>query len=376
MKIIFTGGGSGGHFYPIIAIAESLRDVIKEQKLIEPQLYFLAPEPYNEGALYNNGIIFKKITAGKKRMYKSSLNILDSIKTFFGIIGATWTIFWIFPDVIFSKGGYGAFPVVVAARILGIPLIIHESDSAPGRVNAWSGKFAKKIAVSYEDAAKYFDHKDRVAWTGNPVRQEIIMKANEGGHEFLNLNEGLKTILILGGSLGAKKINEAILDIIPDLLEKYQVVHQTGAQNFKEVKETVEFAVEDERLLARYKPFPYLNDIAMRTSAGIADLVITRAGSTLFEIANWQIPAIVIPITESNADHQRKNAYAYARAGGGIVIEENNLQSTVLKQEIERILETEELQADMKEGAKHFAKPDAAKTVANAIIEVILKHEQ
>ena len=377
MKIILTGGGSGGHFYPIIAIVQAMRDVVKENKLIEPKLFFLAPEPYNKGELFNNGITFKKVIAGKLRVDKGSgaMNFIDMIRTFFGIIGALWTVFWIYPDVVFSKGGYGAFPVVFAARILRIPVIIHESDSAPGRVNAWTGKFAKKIAVSYSDASKYFD-KERVAWTGNPVRKEIVMKAKEGGHEFLNLDEGIKTILVLGGSQGAQKINEAILDILPHLLEKYQVVHQTGAQNYKEAVSTADFSITDERLRARYRPFPYLNNIAMRTSAGVADLVITRAGSTLFEVANWQIPAIVIPITNSNGDHQRKNAFAYARSGAGIVIEENNLKPTVLKQEIERILETEELQLDMMQGAANFAKPDAAKVLANAIIGAILKHEK
>lgn len=377
MKIIFTGGGTGGHFYPIIAIAEAMRDIVKEQKLLEPQLYFFAPHPYDKGLLYNNGFIYKKVTAGKLRRQKGTgiLNILDTIKTFFGIITATWNIFWIFPDVVFSKGGYGAFPVVFAARILRIPVIIHESDSAPGRVNAWTGKFAKKIAVSYADAGKYFE-KEKVAWTGNPIRSEILLKVKEGGYEFLDLNEGLQTILILGGSQGAKIINDAILDILPELLEKYQVIHQTGSTNFNEVKSTSDFLLKDERLKARYKPFPYLNDIAIRTSAGIADLVITRAGSTLFEIANWNIPAIVIPISEEVSHDQRKNAFAYARSGAGIVIEENNLRPTVLIQEIERVLESKELQEELKIGAGKFAKQDSAKIIANAIFNIVLKHEK
>lgn len=376
MKIIFTGGGSGGHFYPIIAIAQEIRNIVKKEKLLEPRMYFLAPSPYNKGELYDHNITYKHVYAGKKRMYPSILNFFDGIKTAIGIVKAVWTVFWIFPDVIFSKGGYGSFPVVVAARILGIPLIIHESDSAPGRANAWAASFAEKIAVSYADAGKYFTHKDRIAWTGNPVREEIRLKAAEGGHEFLDLDPGTKTILVLGGSQGAKHINDAIIDILPQLLEQYQVVHQTGKLHFEEVKKIAQVVAPEPHLQARYKPFPYLNNVAMRVSAGVADLIITRAGSTLFEVANWGVPAIVIPITETNADHQRKNAFAYARAGAGVVIEENNLTATVLMQEITRILENQSIADDMIEGAKTFAKPDAARTLAEAIMDTVLRHEK
>lgn len=376
MKIIFTGGGSGGHFYPIIAIAQEIRNIVKKEKLIEPTMYFLAPHPYSKGELYDNDIIYKRIYAGKQRTYASPLNFFDRFKTIAGIIKAVWTVFWIFPDVIFSKGGFGSFPVTVAARILRIPLIIHESDSAPGRANAWAGKFAEKIAVSYADAGQFFKHKERVAWTGNPIREEIRLKAAEGGHEFLDLDSAHKTILVLGGSLGARRINDAIIDVLPDLLQSYQVVHQTGKVNYDEVQKTAKVVAPEAELQSRYKPFPYLNNVAMRISAGIADLVITRAGSTLFEVANWGVPAIVIPITDSNGDHQRKNAFAYARAGAGTVIEENNLTPTVLKQEITRILEDPTVAREMVEGAKHFAKPDAAKVLAEAIIDTVLRHEK
>lgn len=376
MKIIFTGGGSGGHFYPIIAIAQEIRNIVKRDKLIEPQLYFLAPHPYSKGLLYDNDIVYKRIYAGKQRTYASPQNIIDKFKTLIGIVKAIWTVFWIFPDVVFSKGGFGSFPVTVAARILRIPVIVHESDSAPGRANAWAATFAEKIAVSYADAGQYFKRKEHIAWTGNPIREEIRLKATEGGYEFLDLDSNLKTILVLGGSLGAKHINDAIIDVLPELLDKYQVVHQTGKANYDEVSKTARVVAPEEHLQARYKPFPYLNDVAMRMSAGIADLIITRAGSTLFEVANWGVPAIVIPITESNADHQRKNAFAYARAGAGVVIEENNLTPTVLKQEITRILEDPIVARDMVEGAKHFAKPDAARVLAEAIIDTVLRHEK
>ena len=223
MKIVFTGGGTGGHFYPIIAVAQALRDEIKKEKLLEPQLFFLAPDEYNKGALYNNSITFKKIQAGKIRRNAGTgiLNFFDLFRTGIGLVKSLWLMFMIYPDVVFSKGGYGAFPVVFAARILRIPVIIHESDSVPGKVNEWSGKFAKRIAISYPDAAKFFP-REKVAWTGNPIRDEIQLKVAEGGYEFLGLDTETQSILILGGSQGAQKINNIILDILPQLLKNQE----------------------------------------------------------------------------------------------------------------------------------------------------------
>ncbi len=375
MKILLTGGGTGGHFYPIVATVQSIRDIVREKKLIEPIFYFAAPDPYNEKILFDQQIYFIKIPAGKSRVYFSLLNYIDWFKTGFGIIKALWKIFWIYPDIIFSKGGYGSFPVIIAGKILGIPIIIHESDSVPGRVNAIAAKYAEKIAISYPDAASFFD-KEKVAWTGNPVRKEISLIAKEGAAEFLDLEAETKTILILGGSQGSQLINDLVIDSLPRLVENFQVIHQTGKLNYKEVKETTELVLKDSQFSNRYKQYEYMDDLAMRMSAGAADLIISRAGSTIFEIALWGIPSILIPITDSNGDHQRKNAYNYERSGACIVIEETNLSSNLLLSEIGRIFEKPEIYSAMVAGAKSFAKPEAAKSIAEEILELALKHEK
>ena len=157
MKIVFTGGGTGGHFYPIIAVAEEINKIAKEEKLLEPELFYIAPDPYDKRALYENNITFKKSPAGKMRRYFSFWNFLDIFKTAFGVIKSTFQIFSIYPDVVFSKGGYASFPTVFASKILRIPVIIHESDAVPGRANLWAGKFARKVAVSYPEAVSYFE---------------------------------------------------------------------------------------------------------------------------------------------------------------------------------------------------------------------------
>lgn len=374
MKILFTGGGTGGHFYPIIAVAEAIKSYASKNKLIPPNLYFIAPDPYNRKILFDNQISYYQVPAGKMRLYFSVANFFDILKTGVGILMAAWRVFWIYPDVIFSKGGYGSFPVVFVGHWLGIPVVIHESDSVPGRVNEWAGKFADRIAVSYPDAANYFN-KEKVAWTGNPVRNEVALVSKEGAREFLDLEENIPVIFILGGSQGSKIINEAVVDILPQLVEKYQIIHQTGKNNYKEAKETGDLVLSNSQFARRYKPFDYMDDLAMRMASGSAHLIISRAGSTIFEIALWAVPSILIPITDSNGDHQRKNAYNYARSGAAIVIEEANLNKNILTEEIERIFSSSDRYNNMIDGAKSFAKPEAAETIAEEIINTALKHE-
>src|ERR1035437_2820610 len=149
MKILFTGGGTGGHFYPIMGVVQAINKVIKDQHLLPPDLYYMAPMPYDARALFENNIIYRPISAGKIRRYFSILNFFDLFKTAWGVFKATYAVYKLYPDVVFGKGGYASFPVLFAAKFLRIPVIIHESDSKPGRVNAWAAKFARRIAISY-----------------------------------------------------------------------------------------------------------------------------------------------------------------------------------------------------------------------------------
>lgn len=375
MKILLTGGGSGGHFYPIIAVAEEINRIVKEERLIAPKLFFMSDSSYDESALIENNIMFVRSGAGKMRKYFSILNFIDVIKTSIGIVSALIKIYGIYPDVIFSKGAYASFPALVAARILRIPVIIHESDSVPGRVNKWSGKFAEKIALSYPDAGKFFST-EKTAVTGNPIRKGIMKPMTSGAHEFLKLETGLPVILILGGSLGAQIVNDAVIDALPALVKNYQVIHQAGKNNIKDVLKVVDMVLSGNPKRSRYKPFDYLNNLAMSMSAGVADLVISRAGSAIFEIAAWGIPSIIIPITNSVSNHQRNNAYSYARSGAAIVIEESNLSDDILVSEVNRIIRNKNESDRMRKNAKEFSKADAAEKIAREIIRVGLTHER
>jgi len=381
MKILFTGGGTGGHFYPIIAVAEAIEDKVAEKRLLKPSFYYMAPTRYNPRALFDNEIEFVYVPAGKIRRYFSFLNFTDIFKTITGIFIALIRMYSIYPDIVFGKGGYGSFPALVAARILRIPVVIHESDSSPGRVNAWAGKFAKKIAISYPSAADSFKKASEsagggvIAFTGSPVRKEVAVPLTNGAHEFLNLENETPVILILGGSQGAQSINDTILDALPELVKKYQIIHQTGRKNFENVKEIAKTTLKDNQYSYRYHPFDYLNDLAMRMSAGAADIVVSRAGSSIFEIALWKKPSIIIPLPESVSHDQTQNAFDYARTGAAIVIEENNLTAHILMSEIDRIMANPRIRGLMAEDAAAFAKPTAAEKIAEVILDLSLEHE-
>ena len=373
MKILLTGGGTGGHFYPIVAIAEAVRKIAKEEHLLDATLYYMAPSPYNERLLFENGIIYKTSFAGKVRRYFSLLNITDLFKTFFGVLKACVDVWSIFPDVVFGKGGYVSFPVLFAARIFGIPVVIHESDSHPGRVNLWAGKFARRIALSYKEAAQYFPE-EKVAFTGNPIRKDIIDPIREGAREFLKLDTGVPVILILGGSQGSQRINDTIIEVLPELVKKYSIIHQTGKYHFEEIANTAKVVLNESLNRDRYKPFEYLNTLALRMAAGAADIVISRAGSTIFEIASWGVPSIIIPIPQEVSHDQTSNAFAYASSGACSVIEEVNLTPHILLAEIDRIVERPEISEMMKKGAASFSHSDAADKIAREIISIAVNH--
>ena len=376
MKILFTGGGSGGHFYPIIAVAEAVNDLSRERKLLEPQLLYAAPDPYERELLIANNITFVGTSAGKIRNYFSILNFFDFFKTGWGTLRSMLRIFFLYPDVIFSTGGYASFPTLLAGKLFRIPGVILNCDASPGKVNRWASKFAVKIAVAFAEGSKDFPA-ERVAHTGNPIRKAALVPAREGAFEYLHLDRDVPVILVTGGSQGSQTINEAVLAALPRLLEKYQVIHQTGTANIDEVASRAGGVMGDNPALERYKPFGYLNDLATRMAAGAASMVVSRAGAgNIFEIASWGLPSILIPIPEPTSHDQTKNAFAFARAGAAVVMEQNNLTPGVLISEIERILTHEPMRHAMQNAARAFARPDAARLIASALLDISLSHEQ
>ncbi|MDB5238457.1 MAG: UDP-N-acetylglucosamine--N-acetylmuramyl-(pentapeptide) pyrophosphoryl-UDP N-acetylglucosamine [Candidatus Kaiserbacteria bacterium] len=378
MRIALTGGGTGGHFYPLIAVAEAVQDIALERTLIEPEMYYVGPAPFDMEAMQERDIRFIRSPAGRMRRYNSIWNIFGVFATAWGVFLSTLQLYSLYPDAVFSTGGFAAFPTLAAAKLLRIPCIIYDADAKPGRVSLWSSKFARSIGVAHPEAAMQFPAKvrDRIARVGHPIRKEIAKPTSEGGHEFLKLDKDVPTVFVIGGSQGARAINEVLIDVLPDLVESYNVIHQTGTANFQEVNGITQVVLKNSAHADRYRAFGLLNALALRMAAGISTIIVSRAGSgSIFEIASWGIPAILVPIPLDVSHDQTENAFSYARAGAAVVIEQRNLAPHILRAEIDRIVNDPARRTEMSKAAQAFARPDAARKIATILVETGLEHE-
>ena len=375
LKIVLAGGGTGGHIYPLIAVYRHLKR-ITDQKLVTLEATYLGPRIFDESVFTNEKIKIANISSGKWRNYFSLMNFVDIFKIIFGFFQSLWKLWKIMPDVIFSKGGYGALPVVYAGFLLGIPIIIHESDSVPGKSNKLAAPFAKKILLAFESSKNYF-LPEKVAVVGNPIRDTILNNniSSEKAKQYFKFLPDKPVVLFLGGSQGSQRINDLVLDCLEELIKHdVQVLHQTGPNNFKEVfleaKVILEFLPELYQNFYQARDFfheqEYLNALAA------ADLIVARAGSgVIFEIAASKKPAILIPLPEAAHNHQYLNAVEYARFGGAIVIEEKNATANLLARNILNILDNPIKMNNMINGAKLFIKQDAAEIIAKEILNVL-----
>lgn len=368
MKIVLTGGGTGGHLIPLISVAKKIKEKIRQTDDIE--FLFIGPRgEMEEKLMAQAGISTKSVLAGKMRRYFSIHNFIDCVKVPLGILQALWFLLLYMPDAIFSKGGYASTPVVIAGWLYRVPILIHESDSVPGMTNSILGKLSTRVAVSYEEAEKEFPSA-QVVLTGNPLREDISRGDAAAARNKFSLTESKKIIFIYGGSQGAQIINDKILNILPELLHKYQIIHQTGQNNYDAiVHKAGELGIKAGR--EGYHPIAFVGE-ELKDILAVADLVITRAGAnSLSEIAANGKPAIVVPLNNSANDHQKANAYAIARRGGCVVLEENNLGRNLLMSRIEEILNNENLNRKLSESIKYFYHSDAADRIADGILAMI-----
>lgn len=368
MKIGFVGGGTGGHFYPLIAVAEVLN-----QSDLSPELYYFGPAPYDKDSLQHLNITYISCPAGKLRLYFSIQNFLDIFRNFFGVFVAIWKLYVIYPDVIFSKGGYTSVPILMAARFLRIPVVLHESDAVPGRANKIAVKQARYIGIAYDDAAQFFPP-EKTALIGIPLRSEL-KQVPADPFETLGIPNDKPLIYVTGGSSGAERINNLLLRSLTDLLPQYRIFHQTGPANLEGLRLTAQSLLSGSGLEDSYYLEGSISGKKVSALLAAASLVITRAGSTtLFEIAYHGKPAIVIPIPEDVSRDQRTNAYAYARSGAASVIEERNLTQHLLVQEINTIISDPARYTSMSQAAKGMFVDGAAVKIADILISIGIEH--
>lgn len=383
MKILFTGGGTGGHIYPILAVNEQIKKITKENNLDTEIYYVGSPEAY-ENILSENNISVSKIVSAKVRRYFDLRNLIDVPKFFISVLQAFWKVFFIMPDVLFSKGGPGALPVVLACSFYKIPIIIHESDSVAGMTNLVSSRFAERIGISFvtaqESFLNYFKNENKkqtaagkIALVGNPIRSSLKKEGDSATFKkLLGFDAQKPLLMVICGSQGSTRINDFLLSAADSLLtENFQVLHQTGVNNFEQFNKELNVAIGNAgEVKTFYKTVPYFDE-NIKNAYMAADLVVSRSGSgSIFEIAAMEKPSILIPLADSAGDHQRKNAYEYANTGAAVVIEESNLTLNVFENQLKKIFSNAENLVKMSEAAGKFSKPEAAGLIASEIIKL------
>lgn len=369
MRILFSGGGTGGHLFPIIAVVRELKRIAEEEQILDVELFYMGPDDFGNEMLRQEEVTSIKIPTGKIRRYNALANFFDPFLTVFAVLRAMWHMFVIMPDVVFSKGGYGALPAVVSAIVFHIPIIIHESDSVPGVVNSFSARFARRIGIAFTGAEKYFP-KQKTAMVGVPIRKRILGGNRDLARQNFEISSTLPVIGVLGASQGSQRINSALLGGLKEFTDEFEVLHQTGEKNFETVKGeasvVLEFAHKE-----RYHAVGFMNEQSMREFYAASDFIVSRAGaSSIFEIAAWGKPSILVPLKGAAQDHQLENAYEYVSVGATQIVEEGNLTPHILLAEVKKIVTNPDLMRRMSEAAQRFSRVDAAEIISREILKL------
>lgn len=374
--IAFAGGGTGGHIYPGIAIADELKKFSNESTEIE--IHWIGNSKGMDSAIIEKNLLslggsiscFHGIPCGKLRRYFSLKNFTDFFKIFAGFIKSFFILKKIKPDFLFSKGGFVSVPPCAAAALLKIPYFTHECDFTPGLATRINSKKASKILISYEETKKYFNdfQKKKCIVTGNPVRPAFYNDSSETGKKFLGIDNGCKKniLLILGGSLGANQINNLVIECLDKLKKDFIVVHQTGKK----------FAQENHDIMAsgddNYKPYEFIFN-EMVSVIQSADIIISRAGAnSLWECAVCSKPMILIPLCGAGTrGDQVDNAEYFANRGAAIALTGKDATKENLLDALSE-MKNSETRNKFAESCKSICKEKKpSEVIANLILEQI-----
>ncbi len=381
MVILLTGGGTGGHIVPFEPILEALRSQFIQDKAslpeyVEPdhlEIHFIGMlTPQAEKMFKDHSIPATHIRAGKLRRYTSILNIFDLLFWLpVSILAAIIHVWRLMPDVVVSKGGYGSLPVVLAATFYRIPILLHESDAVPGNTNAFLFRFASAVTVGYDNvrlALPKWSYK--VFVTGTPVRSSLTAIAKQEAKKRLHFPLDRPVLLVMGGSQGAKQINEVLLQVLPDLLTVASVLHLTGEDHFQAVSTVTKELLANSPNKQFYEAKPFMgSDMSLALSA--ADAIVSRAGATsLAEIARLRTPSLIIPLDGAANDHQRKNAQAFESVGAALVLDPTNLGTNIFKNNVMQLLQDQAVRAALQTNLVRLDFPQAPQHIAALVFQL------
>lgn len=361
LNIIISGGGTGGHIYPAVSIANAIKEIMPDVKI----LFIGANGRMEMEKIPAAGFEIKGIDIIGLQRKLSLKNILIPYYVLKSIQQVKKIFEEFQPDIVIGTGGYVSFPVLFTAQLLSIPTYIQEQNAYAGLANKVLSKKAKKIFVAFDNLDRFFP-KDKLVVTGNPVRQDLlnIQALKKDALSFFSLSENKPVLLALGGSLGAKSINEAIKNNIDFFIQNnIQLIWQMGKTYYSQLSDEHKDYLKQHNIF--FKDFIY----EMPMAYAAADIIISRAGaSTIAELAVVGKPSILVPSPNVTDDHQTKNATALANKNAAIVIKDNQIANELIKN-IEQIINNTEKQKLLSENIKQFSKPFAAKEIAELILK-------
>lgn len=322
-KILLTGGGTAGHVTPNIALLPSLKEMGMEIK------YIGSYDGIEKKLIEEQGISYAGISSGKFRRYMSAKNFSDPFRVIKGYREAKKIVKEYKPDVLFSKGGFVSVPVVLAAKKYKVPVIIHESDMTPGLANKISIPYATKICHNFPETKEHLPEGKSVL-TGSPIRKELLSGSRLAGLNMCSFSANRPVIMVIGGSLGAAAVNDAVRDALNELLKKYQIVHLCG-------KGKTDNSLND---ITGYKQYEYIKD-ELKDLFAMSDVIISRAGANaICEIQALKKPSILIPLSaRASRGDQILNANSFKRQGFSEVIQEEDLTKEFLISTVNNVYE-------------------------------------
>lgn len=364
MRILLAGGGTGGHIYPALAIAEKLKTLHPDCEI----LYVGTKRGLENKIVPQRGIPFRTIAVeGLPRKISPAL-IKALGKAAGGCMEARKIVKEFHPDLVIGTGGYVCGPVVLSARMMGIPAMIHEQNAFPGVTNKILARFVNQILVNFKASEQYFVHKERICVTGLPVRQEVLSTTKEAGLEYFNLSKDKVTLLVSGGSRGARSLNQAMADAYPTLVEhpELQIIHATGAAEYENTLKMLENNHVDISKSPQIIIKPYIDE--MQYALAAADFCVGRAGATfLAEMTACGLPGILIPYPYAAENHQEYNAKALVDQNAAVMILDKDLNGETLKEHIVELYNNNDKRNKMAESSKQAGKRDSLDEIIRLI---------
>ena len=357
--MFFAGGGTGGHIFPAVAVIEALREM---EPSVDP--LFILGGSRGSGLLEKYSIPWRSIPVrGMPRRSAVSLPLFY-LRLVAGVVSGFALMMRHRPAAVVAMGGYASTPVAFAAKLLRVPLLAAEQNAVAGFATRWNARFARTLFLAYGEAKKTVPAGVPVELTGNPVRREILRGERERAVERWGLDRERRTVLVTGGSQGARGMNRIVLEALKMWKEGegVQVLFQTGEGDYQKVRESCS------RIAPLVRPFPFLDDMGDAYAA--ADVVVCRAGaSTLSEITAVGLPAILVPFPGATDRHQSRNAELLEAHGAALRREESELTAERLLEDLRGILENEERRLEMKRLSLELGRPDAAERIAKRVLE-------